>query len=132
MSGILFFSCSTSRLLRRLALSSTPVGIHTHISASRGETSVESHDFPIYHKKAKSRGTTFVNCYDLGKLQNLELFFNVGTRGEYSYLTLIFPYRISPYTDGRAWARRPGLTRHLGVERIDEYTDDDDDDTSEP
>jgi palmitoyltransferase len=31
-----------------------------------GETSVESHDFPMYRERAKSRGNTFVNCYDLG------------------------------------------------------------------
>ncbi|KAF8702223.1 hypothetical protein AX14_014457 [Amanita brunnescens Koide BX004] len=91
-----------------------------------GETSVESHDFPMYRERAKSRGNTFVNCYDLGKRQNLELFFNVGPHGEYSYLTLIFPYRICPYTNGRAWARRPGLARHQGVERADEFTDDED------
>lgn len=43
-----------------------------------------------------------------------------------SYLTLIIPYRIFPYTNGRAWARRPGLTRHIGVERMDEFTDEED------
>jgi len=33
---------------------------------AKGETSVESHDFPMYSKRAKSRGNVFVNCYDLG------------------------------------------------------------------
>jgi len=99
---------------------------------AKGETSVESHDFPMYSKRAKSRGNVFVNSYDLGKRRNLELFFNVGPHGEYSYLTLIFPYRLFPYTNGRAWARRPGLTRHLGVERAEEFTDEDDDDASGP
>jgi palmitoyltransferase len=63
-----------------------------------GETSVESHDFPLYSERAKSRGNAFVNCYDLGytissklmditdtrlrKRQNIELFFNVGPHGE--------------------------------------------------
>ncbi|KAF8632744.1 hypothetical protein AX15_001713 [Amanita polypyramis BW_CC] len=102
-----------------------------HIWAiAKGETSVESHDFPIYRKHAESRGATFVNCYDLGKRQNLELFFNVGPYGEYSYLTLIFPFRISPYTNGRAWARGPGLTKHVGIERHDEFTDEEDDESA--
>ncbi|KIL64061.1 hypothetical protein M378DRAFT_78934 [Amanita muscaria Koide BX008] len=87
------------------------------------ETSVESHDFPAYRAKAKSRGTTFVNCYDLGKRQNLQLFFNVGPLG-HSYLTLVLPLRISPYTNGRAWAKRHGLSRHQGIDASDEFTDD--------
>jgi palmitoyltransferase len=97
------------------------------LGISRAETSVESHDFPMYHAKARERGSTFVNCFDLGKRRNFELFFNVGPPGEYSYSTLIFPLRISPYTNGRAWARSPGLTGHLGMEPSDEYTDDEED-----
>ncbi|PFH48310.1 hypothetical protein AMATHDRAFT_65799 [Amanita thiersii Skay4041] len=98
------------------------------LGVANGETSVEAQDFAIYRKKAKEEGITFVNSYDLGKRTNLELFFNVGPHGEYSYWTLIFPFKLRPYTNGRAWARRPGLTRHLGIERADELTDDDGED----
>ncbi|KAF8624430.1 hypothetical protein AX17_007139 [Amanita inopinata Kibby_2008] len=95
------------------------------LGVAKGETSVEAQDFPIYRKKAQVRGMTFVNSYDLGKRKNLELFFNVGPHGDYPYWTLILPLRISPYTNGRAWARRRGLTRHLGVDRNEEFTDED-------
>ncbi|KZT00941.1 zf-DHHC-domain-containing protein [Laetiporus sulphureus 93-53] len=95
-----------------------------------GETSVEAADNEMYRTMAKGRGETFVNSYDLGKRRNLELFFNVGQDG-YPLYTLLFPFRIEPYTDGRAWARRPGLERHRGVQEGEELTDDDDDDEEE-
>ncbi|KIY66742.1 zf-DHHC-domain-containing protein [Cylindrobasidium torrendii FP15055 ss-10] len=88
------------------------------------ETSVESQDFHIYRKVAKRRGETFTNSYDLGKIRNLELFFNVG-KGGYPYYTLLLPMRIPPYTDGRSWARRPGYRQHGGVREGEELTDDD-------
>ena len=31
-----------------------------------------------------------------------------------------------PYTDGRAWARRPGFERHGGVKPGEELTDEED------
>jgi palmitoyltransferase len=40
--------------------------------------------------------------------------------------TLFFPFRVPPYTDGRSWARRPGLERHHGVRVDEELTDDED------
>ncbi|EIM86060.1 zf-DHHC-domain-containing protein [Stereum hirsutum FP-91666 SS1] len=91
-------------------------------SVAIGETSCEGHDFEIYRKLAKSRGETFVNSYDLGKRKNLELFFNLGRDG-YPIYTLFFPFRIEPYTDGRSWARRPGLERHRGVREGEDLTD---------
>lgn len=39
----------------------------------------------------------------------------------------MFPFRIAPYTDGRAWARRDGYERHHGVRRGEELTDEEDD-----
>ena len=30
-----------------------------------------------------------------------------------------------PYTDGRSWARKPGLNSHAGIRPGDELTDDD-------
>lgn len=90
-----------------------------------GETSVESQDHEIYRSRAKSRGETFVNSYDLGKLKNLQLFFNIGEQG-YPLYTLVLPLRIHPYTDGRSWARRAGYDRHVGVRRGEELTDDED------
>ncbi|KZT67918.1 zf-DHHC-domain-containing protein [Daedalea quercina L-15889] len=93
---------------------------------SCGETSVESADHEQYRQTAKGRGETFVNSYDLGKRKNLELFFNLGVDGYPSY-TLLFPFRIEPYTDGRSWARRPGYEGHLGVREGEELTDPEDD-----
>jgi palmitoyltransferase len=40
--------------------------------------------------------------------------------------TLLFPFRVPPYTDGRSWARRPGLERHHGVRVDEELTDEED------
>ncbi|GAW00024.1 zf-DHHC-domain-containing protein [Lentinula edodes] len=90
-----------------------------------GETSVESQDNEFYSRMAKNRGEAFVNSYDLGISRNLQLFFNLG-RGGYPFYTLIFPFRILPYTDGRSWARREGLSRHRGIRMGEELTDEED------
>jgi len=90
-----------------------------------GETAVESQDHEHYHRVALSRGETFQNSYDLGKLKNLQLFFNIGSVG-YPMYTLLFPFRILPYTDGRSWARKPGLERHHGIYVGEELTDEED------
>ncbi|TFY74070.1 hypothetical protein EWM64_g9943 [Hericium alpestre] len=50
-------------------------------SIAQGESSVENHDHEHYRKVAASRGETFVNSYDLGKWNNLNLFFNIGPDG---------------------------------------------------
>jgi len=92
---------------------------------SHGETSVESQDNDVYGRIAKSRGESFVNSYDLGKRRNLQLFFNIG-QGGYSIFTLLFPFRILPYTDGRSWARREGYERHHGIRMGEELTDEED------
>ncbi|KAH8074796.1 DHHC palmitoyltransferase-domain-containing protein [Cristinia sonorae] len=86
------------------------------------ETSVEAQDHEHYRKVAKGRGEDFVNSYDLGKRKNLELFFNVGKDG-YPLWTLLFPFRVEPYTDGHSWARTQGLERHKGVRIGEELTD---------
>ncbi|PSS32067.1 hypothetical protein PHLCEN_2v2174 [Hermanssonia centrifuga] len=93
---------------------------------AKGETTVESQDHEHYERIAKGRGEDFVNSYDLGKRKNLEFFFNIGKDGYPSY-TLFLPLRIEPYTDGRAWVRRPGLDRHHGVRVGEELTDEEDD-----
>ncbi|KAI0091076.1 zf-DHHC-domain-containing protein [Irpex rosettiformis] len=90
-----------------------------------GETSVESQDNEYYRKMAKGRGEDFVNSYDLGKLKNLELFFNVGPNG-YPIYTLFFPLRIQPYTDGHSWARKQGMQSHPGLRTGEELTDEED------
>ncbi|KAI0300409.1 zf-DHHC-domain-containing protein [Russula brevipes] len=94
-------------------------------SVSIGETAVESYDHEYYRKVATSRGETFQNSYDLGKLKNLELFLNIGLDG-YPIYTLFLPFRVPPYTDGRSWARRSGLERHNGVRVGEELTDEED------
>ncbi|KAI0635541.1 DHHC palmitoyltransferase-domain-containing protein [Trametes polyzona] len=103
---------------------SAMAGWHLYMVAS-GETSVETQDHEQYRKIAKQRNESFINCYDLGWKKNLELFFNVGPNG-YPLYTLLVPLRIEPYTDGRAWARRPGFEQHLGVRPGEELTDEDD------
>ena len=73
-------------------------GWHLYMIAC-GETSVESQDHEQYRRFAGRRGEvsrhfvsnttslmysfpqTFVNCYDLGYLRNLQLFFNIGEDG---------------------------------------------------
>ncbi|KAI0787365.1 DHHC palmitoyltransferase-domain-containing protein [Fomes fomentarius] len=96
---------------------------HIYMIAN-GETSVESQDHEQYRRVARDRGESFVNCYDLGYLKNLQLFFNVGSDG-YPYYTLLLPLRIEPYTDGRSWARRPGFEQHQGLRPGEELTDED-------
>ncbi|THU96387.1 hypothetical protein K435DRAFT_892742, partial [Dendrothele bispora CBS 962.96] len=60
-------------------------------SVMKGETSVEAQDHEIYRKVALNRGEAFINSYDLGKTQNLKLFFNIG-EGGYPIYTLFIPY----------------------------------------
>jgi len=95
-------------------------------SVGQGETSVEALDNEQYRKITMSRGQEFVNSYDLGVKKNLALFFNIGN-GRYPWYTLIFPFRILPYTDGYHWARRQGHTSHGGLQEGEELTDTDDD-----
>ena len=45
--------------------------------------------------------------------------------------TLLLPCRVEPYTDGYAWARRPGYNAHAGVRRGEELTDEDEGDGDE-
>ncbi|GLB40770.1 putative DHHC palmitoyltransferase family protein [Lyophyllum shimeji] len=92
---------------------------------ARAETNVEGQDFEVYRRKARERGETFVNSYDLGPRRNLQLFFNLGEAG-YPIHTLLLPLRLAPYTDGRHWARREGFERHAGVRRGEELTDEED------
>jgi len=93
---------------------------------AHGETTVEAQDHEEYRKAAEERGERFVNSYDLGKWENLRLFFNIGRDG-YPVYTLVLPLRIMPYTDGRAWARCLGYDRHFGVRQGEELTDEDED-----
>ncbi|KAH9042253.1 zf-DHHC-domain-containing protein [Lactarius pseudohatsudake] len=90
-----------------------------------GETAVESQDHEHYQQVAQSRGEIFQNSYDLGKFENLQLFFNLGPDG-YPIYTLLLPFRILPYTDGRSWARKAGLERHHGIYVGEELTDEED------
>ncbi|KAH8112627.1 zf-DHHC-domain-containing protein [Phellopilus nigrolimitatus] len=98
-------------------------------SICSGETSVENHDHDVYRKYAKERGQQIIHSglSSFRKRKNLELFFNLGRDG-YPLHSLLLPLRAMPYTDGRAWARRPGYDRHKGVQPGEELTDEDDDD----
>ena len=94
----------------------------------------------------------FVNCYDLGARENLKLFFNITSNGQYvsqsspnasrpivdlcfieivlysPWWVLLTPLRTKPYTSGYAWVRRPGYENgHGGIRGDEELTDDDDD-----
>lgn len=91
----------------------------------QGVTTVEGYDHGIYADRARSRGETFVNSYDLGFFKNLAYFFNVIPSG-YPLWVLLLPLRTAPYTNGFAWARRQGYTRHGGIREGDEMTDDED------
>ncbi|KAG8865122.1 hypothetical protein FRB96_000011 [Tulasnella sp. 330] len=85
---------------------------------TKGESSVENQDFSRYKDICKNRGTDFINSYDLGPRRNLAVFFNVVPSGY-----MLLPFRVPPYTDGVAWARRPGLVAHEGIDEADEFTD---------
>ena len=75
---------------------------------------------------AKERNDRFVNVYDMGRLRNLQIFFNVGRGLKYGYYTLLLPCRIEPYSDGWRYAKSPGLLgRHMGIKQEEEFTDDD-------
>ncbi|KAG9015530.1 hypothetical protein FRB94_000135 [Tulasnella sp. JGI-2019a] len=91
----------------------------------KGESSVENQDFSRYKDICKHRGTEFVNSYDLGPIRNLAVFFNVTSSG-YPLYSLLLPFRVPPYSDGVAWARRPGHTAHEGIDEADEFTDEED------
>ncbi|QRV91259.1 DHHC palmitoyltransferase [Ceratobasidium sp. AG-Ba] len=90
----------------------------------KGTTTVEGYDYGIYADRAKDRGETFVNSYDLGFFQNLAYFFNVIPSG-YPLWVLLLPLRTAPYTNGFVWARKKGYTRHMGLREGEEMTDDD-------
>lgn len=94
---------------------------------SSAESTVENYDFARYREVAKTRGTEFVNSYDLGRMKNLTLFFNLGPSG-YPLYTLLLPLRCAPCSDGVSWTRRPGYTKHSGIGEGDEMTDVEDDD----
>ncbi|KAF8609514.1 zf-DHHC-domain-containing protein [Ceratobasidium sp. AG-I] len=91
----------------------------------QGVTTVEGYDYGIYSDRAKQRGETFVNSFNLGFFQNLAHFFNVIPSG-YPMWVLLLPLRTAPYTNGFVWARRNGYTRHAGIRDGDEMTDDED------
>lgn len=90
-----------------------------------GETSVESSDNTHYREVCRRKGVEFSNVYDIGFLQNICLFFNVGPGSNRSYWTLFAPWRIEPYSDGWHFSKRLGVQgRHVGLEPEEELTDD--------
>ncbi|PKI83554.1 protein S-acyltransferase [Malassezia vespertilionis] len=94
---------------------------------AHGQTSVESQDNAQYRKIAKERNETFANVYDLGRIRNLQLFFNVGPGMMYKYYTLFLPMHVRPYSDGWHWAKHAGMHgRHTGIKVEEEFTDDED------
>ncbi|GAA98764.1 uncharacterized protein L969DRAFT_49717 [Mixia osmundae IAM 14324] len=75
----------------------------------RGETSVEASDNEWYHQRAKETGTIYYNVYDLGRVHNLQEFFNVpSSQGRYPYWTVLLPIAVPPATDGRNFKKRAG------------------------
>jgi palmitoyltransferase len=59
-----------------------PVLMSWHVyMVSKGETSIESHDNAYLDAKAKKEGLIYLNPYDMGQRQNLQMFFNVGPEG---------------------------------------------------
>ncbi|KAF8831607.1 hypothetical protein HHX47_DHR1000451 [Lentinula edodes] len=73
------------------------------------ELNVTKAELTKCRKCGQQKPEAFVNSYDLGP-----------------FYTLIFPFRILPYTDGRSWARREGLSRHRGIRMGEELTDEED------
>ena len=84
---------------------------------TKGETSIESHDNAYLDNRASAEGLVsssltipdfqiYLNPYDLGRKQNLLLFFNI-TPSAYPPITLLFPFLIPPASTGWSYPRRP-------------------------
>jgi len=73
----------------------------------------------------EERATLKLNVWELGSksspFMSLAIYFST------ALYTLIFPFRINPYTDGRSWARREGYDRHHGLRQGEELIDQEDD-----
>jgi palmitoyltransferase len=90
-----------------------------------GETSVENSDNTHYRELCKRKGLPFSNVYDIGFVHNILLFFNVGPYSSNSYLSILAPWRVEPYSDGWHYAKKMGMSgRHEGVDPNEELTDD--------
>jgi palmitoyltransferase len=82
---------------------------------SKGETSIESHDNAYLDNRASAEGLVsvleacadqiYLNPYDLGRRQNIRLFFNIGPSA-YPPATLLFPFLIPPHSNGWSFPRR--------------------------
>lgn len=95
----------------------------------RGNT-VSTLFFPIANAKISSYFSTLEGMDSTSHIISLLIFtlasdidFNPTLLNNSPIYTLFFPFRIEPYTDGRSWARRPGLERHRGVREGEDLTD---------
>lgn len=78
-----------------------------------------------YREVCRQKGVEFTNVYDIGFLQNILLFFNVGPFSQHSIWTVLTPWRIEPYSDGWHFSKKiGGQGRHSGVDPEEELTDD--------
>lgn len=90
---------------------------------SNAETSVENADADQYKHLARRKGRQFRNVYDVGRRNNLALFWNLTPQR--SYWHVLLPYHYPPYSDGWHWAKRRGLGGYnWGVGADEEFTDD--------
>ncbi|CAO1632148.1 unnamed protein product [Sympodiomycopsis kandeliae] len=92
---------------------------------SVAETSVENSDADHYKHLAKRKGRHFRNVYDLGRRQNLALFWNITS--DRGVIRALLPFHYPVYSDGWHWAKRRGLGGfNWGVNPEEEFTDDED------
>ncbi|KAK4050921.1 hypothetical protein OIO90_004897 [Microbotryomycetes sp. JL221] len=87
-----------------------------------GETTVEAHDNEWYRKTAEIRGTRFLNPYDLGKLKNVQYFFNLEPVGQHHWVTVLLPVSVPAASDGWQWAKRSDWQQY-SMRLQDELTD---------
>ncbi|CAG8468724.1 16481_t:CDS:2 [Funneliformis caledonium] len=67
------------------------------------QTTVEFYNNQYARRSAKQKGEVYANPYDLGYLNNLRQFFNVGHN--YSIYTILLPIPVLPPGNGKVWEK---------------------------
>ncbi|CAG8559642.1 7449_t:CDS:2 [Ambispora gerdemannii] len=91
------------------------------------QTTVEFYNNQHAKKLARQKGEVFVNPYNLGALNNLRHFFNVGRNYKYPVYTIFLPIPVSPTGNGKIWEKN---VNHYSSVNITEYSEEDDDESN--
>ncbi|CAG8463818.1 6196_t:CDS:2 [Ambispora leptoticha] len=85
------------------------------------QTTVEFYNNQYAKKSAKQKGEVFINPYNLGALNNLREFFNVGRN--HPVYTIFLPIPVPPAGNGKFWEKN--VNHYSAVNRTG-YSEDDD------